>query len=219
MILISTKTRHAPYNVWSSKHPPAGCTLDGNVIVTCKKDTLLLRVASPSLRNKRSQVCNFFPSSMCGEFFFFFTRAEQVFFFFPCGSSFFSFHVWVKFFFLFYLWVGQVFFFFFFFFTKTSCSPPLKSNGASLSGLVLRSSWNYPNVVKWPWTIEQTYKYCITQQFYCVNRKWAIVLLLTHGNTHGYSYLWLGLLGNDWCIVYNTTSYWKNLHVEFKCSI
>ena len=44
---LSTKTRHAPYNVWSSKHPPAGCTLDGNVIVTDQKDTLLLRVASP----------------------------------------------------------------------------------------------------------------------------------------------------------------------------
>ena len=42
------------------------------------------------------------------------------FFFFSsmCGSSFF----------FFYLWVGQVFFF-----TKTSCSPPLKSNGASLT--------------------------------------------------------------------------------------
>ena len=45
---LSTKTRHAPYNVWSSKHPPAGCTLDGNVIVTDQKDTLLLRVASSS---------------------------------------------------------------------------------------------------------------------------------------------------------------------------
>ena len=44
---LSTKTRHAPYNVWSSKHSPAGCTLDGNVIVTDQKDTLLLRVASP----------------------------------------------------------------------------------------------------------------------------------------------------------------------------
>ena len=43
---LSTKTRHAPYNVWSSEHPPAGCTLDGNVIVTDQKDTLLLRVAS-----------------------------------------------------------------------------------------------------------------------------------------------------------------------------
>ena len=57
---LSTKTRHAPY-VWSSKHPPAGCTLDGNVIVTDQKDTLLLRVASPSPRNNWGPTCTIFP--------------------------------------------------------------------------------------------------------------------------------------------------------------
>ena len=65
---LSTKTRHAPYNVWSSKHPPAGCTLDGNVIVTDQKDTLLLRVASPSPRNNWGPRCTFFP------FFIFFVK-------------------------------------------------------------------------------------------------------------------------------------------------
>ena len=58
---LSTKTRHAPYNVWSSKHPPAGCTLDGNVIVTDQKDTLLLRVASSSSRNNWGPRCTFSP--------------------------------------------------------------------------------------------------------------------------------------------------------------
>ena len=62
-----TRTRHAPYNVWNSKHPPAGCTLDGNVIVTDQKDTLLLRVASPSPRNNWGPRCVLVsPSSMCG---------------------------------------------------------------------------------------------------------------------------------------------------------
>ena len=28
---LSTKTRHAPYNVWSSKYPPAGCTFSSVV--------------------------------------------------------------------------------------------------------------------------------------------------------------------------------------------
>ena len=58
---LSTKTRHAPYNVWSSKHPPAGCTLDWNVIVTDQKDTLFLRMASPSPRNNWGPRCTFFP--------------------------------------------------------------------------------------------------------------------------------------------------------------
>ena len=68
-------------------------------------------------------VGKFFFSPDQDKFFFFF--------FFPCGSSFFFFLLCVgQVFFFFYLWVGQVFFFFF---TKTSCSPPLKSNGASLT--------------------------------------------------------------------------------------
>ena len=58
---LSTKSRHAPYSVLSSKHPHAGCTLDGNVIVTDQKDTLLLRVASPSFRNNWGPTCTIFP--------------------------------------------------------------------------------------------------------------------------------------------------------------
>ena len=121
---LSTMTRHAPYNVWSSKHPPAGCTLDGNVIVTDQKDTLLLRVASPPSGIKGPR-CVIFPSSMCGQvclfvfffvfcFFFFYTQAGQFFLFF----CFCFLPMWVK--------------FFFFFFFKSSCSP-LKSNGTSLT--------------------------------------------------------------------------------------
>ena len=122
---LSTKTRHAPYNVWSSKHPPAGCTLDGNVIVTDQKDTLLLRVAP--LRNNWGPRCVIFRlSSMFGQSFSFFTFF--FFFFYPSRTSFFSSNVGQVVFFL--LCVGQVFLFFyftfewfkFFFYTKTSCS-------------------------------------------------------------------------------------------------
>ena len=115
---LSTKNSTCSIQCWSSKHLPAGCTLDGNVIVTDQKDTLLLRVASPSPRNNWGPRCVLFPLLLCvGKFFF--TRAGQVFFSFPCGTSFFfSFYVWVNFFF-FYPWVGK-FFFFFFFFTQTS---------------------------------------------------------------------------------------------------
>ena len=72
----------------------------------------------------------FFPLLLCvGKFFFHPSRTSFFLILFPCGSRFFFPSVWVKFFFFFltFEWVK------FFFFTKTSCSPPLKSNGASLN--------------------------------------------------------------------------------------
>ena len=115
---LSTKTQHAPYNVWSSKHPPAGCTLDGNVIVRSKRYPPFESGLPPPLGITEVPGVYFFPFYVWISFFF--HRAGQAFFFFPCGSSVF-----------FLLRVGQVFYFlllsgssFFFFFTKTSCSPP-----------------------------------------------------------------------------------------------
>ena len=126
-MIIFTKTRHAPYSVWSSKHPPAGCTLDGNVIVTDQKDILLLTVTSPSPRNNWGPRCVLFPLLLCvGKFFF---SPEQDKFFFPShvGQVFFPFYVWVNFFFL--PLSGSSFFFY----KNFLLPPPLKSNGASLS--------------------------------------------------------------------------------------
>ena len=121
ILIIFTKTRHAPYNVWSSKHPPAGCTLDGNVIVTDQKDTLLLTVTSPSPRNNWGPRCVLFPLLCVGKFFFFHPSRTSCFFFsFPCGSSFFFPSMCGSFFFFKPLSGSS------FFFTKTSCSPPLE---------------------------------------------------------------------------------------------
>ena len=98
---LSTKIRHAPYNVWSSKHPPAGCTLDGNVIATDQKDTLLLRVASPSPRNNWGPWCVLFsPFFYVWVSFFFHLSRTSFFFSSHVGQVFFFFYVWVKFFFL-----------------------------------------------------------------------------------------------------------------------
>ena len=116
--VLSTKTRHAPYNVWSSKHPPAGCTLDGNVIVTDQKDVpSFWEWPPPSPRNNWGPRCVlFFPFFYEWVSFFFFFSPEQ-------DKFFFSLPMWVKFvffFFPFYVWVK--FFFFFFFFLPLSRS-------------------------------------------------------------------------------------------------
>ena len=57
---LSTKTRHAPYNVWSSMHPPAGCTLDGNVILSQIKKPSFWEWPPPSPRNNWGPRCTFF---------------------------------------------------------------------------------------------------------------------------------------------------------------
>ena len=118
---LSTKTRHAPYNVWSSKHPPAGCTLDGKC--HCHRSKRYPPFESglpPPLGITKVPGVYFFPLLLCvGKFFFhpsrtsFFFPPMWVKFFFPsmCGSSFFFFS---------YLWVGQVFFFFY----KNFLRPP-----------------------------------------------------------------------------------------------
>ena len=88
---LSTKTWHAPYNVWSSKHPPAGCTLDGNVIVTDqKKIPSFWEWPPPPFGITEVPGVYFFPLHLCvGKFFFHPSRTSFFLFFFPCGSSFF----------------------------------------------------------------------------------------------------------------------------------
>ena len=108
---LSSKTRHAPYNVWNSKHPPAGCTLDGNVIVTDQKDL-----------NNWGPRCVLVSPFFFVWVSFFFLPSRTSFFFFPCGSSFFSFYVWVKFFFFLPLSGSS----FFFFLQKLPAPPPLE---------------------------------------------------------------------------------------------
>ena len=118
---LSTKTRYAPYNVLSSKHPPAGCTLDGNVIVTDQKIPSFWECPPPFPQNNWGPRCVLFPLLLCVGKFFFSPQQDKFFFFLP---------MWVKFFFL--LCVGQVFFFFtfewvkFFLLQKLPAPPPLE---------------------------------------------------------------------------------------------
>ena len=113
---LSTKTRHAPYNVWSSKHPPAGCNFGWECHSHKSKRYPPFESGLPTpLGITEVPGVYFFPLLLCvGKVFFFFV----LFFFLP---------MWVKFFFVL---CGSIFFFtfewvkfFFFFFTKTSCSP------------------------------------------------------------------------------------------------
>ena len=142
---------------------------------------------------------------LCVGKFFFFTRPGQVFFFLPmwvkfffpsmCGSSFF--------FFFFYLWVGQVFFFF----TKTSCSPPLKSNGASLILRIPCDIRLYPKMClctpssKRPAWVMQYFKHCAMHNtfqqskirfFMCGN---YIVQAEKHTALPNQKYLWFASMG------------------------
>ena len=117
---VSTKTRHAPYNVWSLKHPPAGCTLDGNLIVTDQKIPSFWEWPPPPLGITEVPGVYFFPLLLCVGNFFFSPEQDKFFFFlFPCGSSFVFFPSMCgsSFFFFTFEWVK------FFFFTKTSYSP------------------------------------------------------------------------------------------------
>ena len=101
---LSTKTWHAPYmyNVWSSKHPPEGCTLDGNVIVTFCRPALH---TPPPDQKRYPPFESGLPSPLGitevpGDKCFFPSHVSQVFFPSMCWSSFFFFTFeWVKFFF------------------------------------------------------------------------------------------------------------------------
>ena len=125
-LLVSTKTRHAPYNVCKvqSIHLQAALWM-GMSLSQIKKIASLWEWPPPSPRNNWGPRCVLFPLPLCVGKFLFSPEQDKFFFFFPCGSSFFfpSMCGSSIFFFYFYLRVGQVFFFFFFFFLQKLPAP------------------------------------------------------------------------------------------------